>query len=186
MAKPGDVIENPAIGDRIVFLKTARETNGELLEFEILVQPSAIGPPVHIHPGSEERFQVLQGSLQARVDDREMSFSEGDEFIVPANTPHTWWNAGAVEALVLVGFRPASRMETFLETFYGLAKDGKTNAKGIPNLLQLAVSASAYFDVNHLATPPLAVQKVMFGILRPFARLLGYKADYSYPYKQDR
>ena len=30
MAKAGDVIESPPIGDRIVFLKTARDTNGAL------------------------------------------------------------------------------------------------------------------------------------------------------------
>jgi hypothetical protein len=31
MAKAGDSIESPPIGDRIVFLKTARDTNGALL-----------------------------------------------------------------------------------------------------------------------------------------------------------
>ena len=39
MAKPGDVIENPVTGERIVFRKTARETNGELLQFELLLKP---------------------------------------------------------------------------------------------------------------------------------------------------
>jgi hypothetical protein len=32
MAKAGDTIESPLSGARIVFLKTARDTNGELLQ----------------------------------------------------------------------------------------------------------------------------------------------------------
>jgi hypothetical protein len=58
MAKSGEFIENPAIGDRIVFRKTAQETKGELLEFEMFVQPSAAGPPLHIHP----KFVFLPGA----------------------------------------------------------------------------------------------------------------------------
>ena len=73
-------------------------------------------------------------------------------------------------------------MDTFLETIYGLAQDGKTDAKGMPNLLQLAVFASAYFDTNHLARPPLVVQRLLLGGLAVIGRLAGYRADYPYPY----
>ena len=182
MAKSGQVIENPAIGDRVVFRKTAQETGGKLLEFEIFVQAAAAGPPVHIHPHSEETFTVLEGSLDASVDGRKMSIEAGEVLSIAAGTPHTWWNSGESEAHVLVQFSPASRMETFLETFYGLARDGKTNAAGVPSLLQLAVTAPTYFEVNHLANPPLPLQKALFGVLRPIGRLMGYKADYPYPY----
>jgi hypothetical protein len=85
---------------------------------------------------------------------------------------------------VRVWVEPASRMESFLETIYGLAHDGRTNAKGMPNPLQLAVFSQAYFDVNHVARPPLAVQRVLFGILAPIGRLLGYRPDHPYPYPE--
>lgn len=184
MAKPGDVIENPLIGDRIVFHRTRDETNGELLEFDLYVQPGAAGPPRHVHPHSEERFQVLRGHLRAEVDGRAMTLSEGDTFTVAAGVPHTWWNEGELQAQVRVTLQPEGGMESFLETIYGLAKDGKTNAKGIPSVLQLAVTASAYFDTNYVAAPPLAVQKIAFAVLRPVAYLLGYRADYPYPYEK--
>jgi len=183
MAKSGQIIENPFIGDRVVFRKTAQETNGDLMEVEIFAQPAAAGPPVHIHPNSEEKFTVLKGSLDASVDGKAMRFGEGETFNVAAGVPHTWWNSSESEAHVLVQFSPASRMETFLETFYGLAKDGKTNSDGVPSFWQLAVTAPTYFDVNHLANPPLPVQKALFGVLRPIGRLLGYKSDYPYPYE---
>ena len=182
MAKSGQIIENPMIGDRVIFRKTAQETNGELLEFELFAPPAATGPPPHVHPTSDESFTVLRGTLDALVDGESLKFGEGETFHVAAGVPHTWWNSGKSEVHVLVQFSPASRMETFLETFYGLAQDGKTNAEGVPGFLQLAVTAPTYFDVNHLAAPPLTVQKALFGLLRPIARLLGYQPDYPYPH----
>ena len=62
MARPGAVIENPVIGDRITFLRTTAETAGELLEFDIFARAGAQGPPEHIHPHSTERFEVLRGT----------------------------------------------------------------------------------------------------------------------------
>jgi quercetin dioxygenase-like cupin family protein len=183
MAKSGQIIENPMIGDRIIFRKTTQDTNGETLEFEMFVKPGATGPPLHIHPNSKEAFRVLEGKLDAAVDGRTLSLGDGESFVVEAGIPHTWWNSGEGEAHVLVQFSPASRMETFLETFYGLAKDGKADSNGVPGFLQLAVIAPTYFDVNHLAIPPLTLQKILFGILSPIGRLLGYKSDYPYPYE---
>ena len=36
--------------------------------------------------------------------------------------------------------RPALNSETFFETLYGLARDGKTDENGVPNFLQQAVT----------------------------------------------
>ena len=43
--------------------------------------------------------------------------------------------------------RPAKRFEAFMRNMIGLAQDGKTDPKGMPNLLQLAVIASEFNDV---------------------------------------
>lgn len=185
MARPGDIIENPVIGDRIVFRRTRDETDGELLEFELYAQPSASGPPRHVHRHSEERFEVIQGQLRVEVGDQVMSFGEGEAFTVAPGVAHTWWNDGETEARVQVRLQPEAGMEAFLETMYGLAKDGKTNAQGLPNLLQLAVTASAYRDASYVTTPPLIVQKLLFAVLAPIARRLGYRAEYPYPYGKD-
>ena len=39
MARAGDVLENPATGERLVFLRTAAETGGEVLEYELEFVP---------------------------------------------------------------------------------------------------------------------------------------------------
>ena len=185
MARPGAVIENPVIGDRVVFRQTTAETAGALLEFDMFVRPGAPGPPDHVHPGSGERFEVLRGTLRARVAGTERVVAAGEVLTVPAGTLHTWWNAGEDEAQVRVELTPAGKMERFLETIYGLASAGRTNRKGVPGFPQLSVFAPAYFDTNHIVRPPLAVQRVIFGLVAPFARLLGYRPDYPYPYPDD-
>jgi mannose-6-phosphate isomerase-like protein (cupin superfamily) len=78
-SKPGDVIENKLAGDRIVFLRTGRETNGELLELDCFLQPGGQGPPEHIHPHQEERFIVLSGAFTIRIAGTETTLGAGEE-----------------------------------------------------------------------------------------------------------
>jgi hypothetical protein len=66
----------------------------------------------------------------------------------------------------------------FFETFFGLAKDGKTNRKGLPNAVRLAVLIHEYEDELRLARPPFLVQKALFWPLAALGRLLGYRGWY--------
>jgi quercetin dioxygenase-like cupin family protein len=182
MAQSGATIENPVIGDRVVFLRTTAETAGEALEFDLYATAGANGPPPHVHPQATERFEVIRGRLRARVAGVEHVLAPGDSLIVPPGTLHTWWNSGDEEVQVRVLLTPAGRMEAFLETIYGLALTGRTNQAGIPSFLQLAVFAPAYWDTNHVVNPPLFVQRIVFSIVGPIARLLGYQPDVPYPY----
>ena len=67
MAKAGDSIESPPIGDRIVFLKTARDTNGALLQFDDYLKVGGNGPVEHIHTRQEERLDVVSGIMRAKA-----------------------------------------------------------------------------------------------------------------------
>lgn len=88
------------------------------------------------------------------------------------------------KAHIVVEVRPAARFEEAISNTFGLALDGRTNAKGMPNLLQLALIARESEDVLYFTHPPRAVQKILFGVLAPIARLLGYKG--SHPEHLDR
>jgi hypothetical protein len=99
--------------------------------------------------------------------------------VVPPGTPHRFWNAGEEEAHFLCEVRPALQFEQLIETMFALAADGKTNDKGMPNLLQLAVIADATFDTVRLPFPPAWVQRLGLSVLAPIGSLLGYMPVYT-------
>ena len=147
--------------------------------------PLCAVPGTHVHPKQEERFEVISGTLGSHVAGVERIHEAGEVVTAPAGSVHTVWNAGGEEEEVhaLVEFRPALRQETVLETVTGLARDGKTNKAGVPkNPLRLALIMHDYEDEVYFAQPPLFVQRVIFGVLAKVGRLLGYRAEYPYPY----
>jgi mannose-6-phosphate isomerase-like protein (cupin superfamily) len=177
MARAGETIENPVTGERITWIETAQTTGGELLSFDLYIAPGAAVAAEHRHVRQEERFRVSAGAiaLEAAGEPREVGLQEEAE--VPAGVPHRWWNEDQEEAVVRVELRPALDTETFFETFFGLGRDGKTNGKGIPGLLQIAVAFRDLGDsCPSLTKPPAVVQRAVFATLAPLGRLLGRRA----------
>jgi hypothetical protein len=74
---------------------------------------------------------------------------------------------------------PALEFERLIATMYTLAADGKTNKKGMPNPLRLAVIANNHFDDVRLPGIPHALQKLALAMGAPVGRLVGYGATYD-------
>src|SRR5215207_7109618 len=180
MAKAGDEIVNPRTGQRMVFLETGQETGGQLLRIDSFNPPTGVPEPEHVHPFQESGAEVISGSLRFSVGGEDRSVKAGESITIPANAPHHFWNDGEEEAHSVGWFRPALKIDHFFEMFFGLAQDGKLNEQGLPSLLQLAVSIPYFGDEIRLVSPPWAVQRLIFGVLAPVGRLLGYRLEYSY------
>jgi quercetin dioxygenase-like cupin family protein len=178
MLKAGDVLENPVTGERAVIRVGTVESSGELLVADLYVRPGGAVMGEHVHPEIEESFTVVRGRLGYRLDGREGVAEPQERLHVPRGTVHDWWNAGNEEAQVLVELSPGARFDEMIRNAFGLARDGKTDAKGQPNLLQVALFAREFDDVIRFTKPPRPVQRLSFGILAPVARLLGYRGSY--------
>ncbi len=178
MSKAGDVVENPVTGERGVIRVGTEDSDGELLIVDLYVRPGGAVAGEHVHPIIQETFAVVAGRVGFRIDGRESVAGPGERLHVRPGTAHDWWNAGDEEAHVVIEIRPGRRFEEAILNTFGLAQDGKTNAKGMPNLLQAALIAREFEDVLYFTKPPRAIQKVLFAILAPIARLLGYKGSY--------
>ncbi len=186
MARAGDVIEH-LTGERFEFRKTARDTGGELLRIEALVEPRGFAAAEHVHPKQDERFEILSGTFNYRLDGVEREAGAGEVVEIPKGRPHVWRNGGNGDLHMFLEFRPALRSEEFFESYFGLGQDGKTDPKtGLPNLIRMAVLLHEFRDEIHLVKPPLLVQRVFFGALALVGRLLGYPARYPYPYPRGR
>jgi quercetin dioxygenase-like cupin family protein len=176
MIRAGDRLENPVTGEVLVFHRTAEETGGESVLVEVIVRPHGFVAAAHVHPFQTERFEVLEGRLGLRIDGKELEAGPGDVAVVPPGTPHRFWNAGEDEARFQCEVRPALQFESLIETMFTLAAQGKTNRKGLPNPLQLAVIARAHFDTVRLPFPPAALQQAALAVGAPIGRLFGYRS----------
>ena len=180
MPQEGTAIDNPVTGERIEFRRTTDGTGGDALVFDYYLRPGgfAVGKVDHVHPRQEERFEVREGRLGVRIDGDEWTATPGTRFAVLPGTPHTVWNDGSETMHAVAEIRPALDIETFFETTYGLAREGKTNAAGLPGPLQLAVLADEFRDEIRLAAVPRPLYRGAAAALAPVGRLAGYRVRY--------
>lgn len=176
--KPQTII-NPVTGQQLTFLQTSADTQGQLLEMESLYPAHSIEPPAHYHPIQQEIFTVQKGQIKVRMNGTVTTKKAGDEFRIAPNTVHSMWNDSDEETILNWKVAPALQTEQFFRTTYGLAQDGKVNAEGSPNLMQASLLLSQYFNEFRLVKPSYPVQRLVFGILKPIASMMGYKAIYS-------
>jgi mannose-6-phosphate isomerase-like protein (cupin superfamily) len=182
MAVAGDIFTNPVTGERAVVRVGEEDGDPTRVLTDLYVAPGGRVAGAHVHDAFSERFEVISGTVGLRVGDRSDVGGPGTVREVPPGTPHDWWNAGEDEAHVLVELRGPEavlrRFEDLLVTLFGLAHEGRVNAQGMPDPLQLAVIAREYAEVVRFLRPPRPVQVVLFAVLAPLGRLTGRRATY--------
>jgi len=132
MARAGDELVNPASGKRIVFLQTAADTYGQLLEMDDFWTRPGHRTAEHIHPEMQERWEVIAGTVCFCIAGVERIAGPGEVVIAPAGVPHLAWNPDPAPVHLRIQMRPALRWERFVERLFALARDGHTDEQGIP------------------------------------------------------
>jgi quercetin dioxygenase-like cupin family protein len=176
MIRTDDRLENPVTGEVMIFRRTSRDTDGEAALVETIVHPGGFVAAAHVHPHQTERFEVLDGRLGLQVGSRRLEAGPGEVAIVEPGTAHRFWNAAETDVRFLCEVRPALEFESLIETMFTLAGQGKTNRKGMPNPLRLAVIARSHFDTVRLPFPPAGLQRAALAVGASLGRLLGYRA----------
>ena len=170
---PVDQLENPVTRERFAI----RDRGPGTLVLEVRVPPDMIRPPAHLHRSQRESFEILRGQVTVQTGRERHTLRPGDRITVAPATPHTWWNSGDDEAVLLAEFRPPGQAQSFFETFCGMAAEGRCTAQGSPPFLQIVASAR-WWDM-YLAGPPVTLQRALFAALGPVARLRGYRTSYQ-------
>ena len=176
MAYTGQTIENPTSGERITFTQTAADTRGELLAFDMTLSVDGHVPGAHVHPEQEERFEIVSGTMKFRMNGEKIVAGPGDVVTVPPGARHKFANGGDEPVEVRVEVRPAMKMEHLLENTVALAKEGKTNRKGMPKPLHLALFVHEFRDEVHAPFPPAWMQRASLAPLAAIARARGHAA----------
>ena len=179
MAYAGQTLENPISGEKITFIRTSADTDGELLEIELELSPDGAVPGAHIHPEQEERFEILEGTMAFRMGLKKIVAGPGEVVTVPAGRVHAFRNAGDDTAKVRVEVRPALAMERLFETTVELAEEGRTTGKGMPKPLDLALFVREFSREVQAPFPPAPVVRAMLAPLAWMATRKGHGERYA-------
>jgi quercetin dioxygenase-like cupin family protein len=170
MAYAGQMVENPVTGERIVFRQTSADTNGELVAIDLALPVGGHVPGMHIHPLQEERFEVTAGKMKFRYGLKTIVAEAGETVVVPAGKIHNFAQHGDEPSQCRVEIRPALKMEQLFETTVRLAQEGRTNRKGMPKPLDLALFVEEFKDEVKAPFPPAPVVRALMAPLRALAR----------------
>jgi quercetin dioxygenase-like cupin family protein len=160
MIRTGDSIANPVTGETVTFKRTSADSDGEFVIAEVTLEPGGTVAGLHVHPNQTETFRILDGAVGFRRGRRRLVATTGETVVVEPGTAHAFWNAGEGQAQFLCEIRPALGFERLLETMFALARDGKTNRRGVPHPLRLAAIADHHRNDVQLPILPLPVQRL--------------------------
>ncbi len=96
-----------ARGSVMLFKALAEQDGGDLSLMERTLPPGGRRPPPHRHANCSEAYFVLDGLVSVTVEDEELAVGAEGFVLVPRGTAHTFGNATASEARLLVIHAPA-------------------------------------------------------------------------------
>lgn len=170
-------ISNPATGERIVFDEDA--STDERLVWDEWRPANHEPPPTHVHPATEERFVVREGTLVVQLNGVDNRLDDGEDITVPPQTPHRSYTEDD-PARFRREVAPPGQWREFLTDRFAYYHTGE-NVSVIGELLQTALWLRVYPDVVVPQRPPRAVQRLLFPVLATVARATGRTAHHPYP-----
>jgi mannose-6-phosphate isomerase-like protein (cupin superfamily) len=133
-AKTGDTLTMPD-GTMFLIVESAADSAGERIEFEITMNPGAMGPPKHFHPRQEESWNVLEGELSVFVDEEWRPLAAGESLSIPPNTVHTLRNRSSGPVRFRDIHEPALDFQEYIEELDAQAAAGKLTSSMTPSTL---------------------------------------------------
>ncbi|MEM7117388.1 MAG: cupin domain-containing protein [Chloroflexota bacterium] len=175
----GRILDNPQTKEKITFLKTAEDTNGEYVRMQIVLPPGG-HVPMNVHQAYSEGYEVVNGRLDVAIGEKDNHkvIGAGNKILAEKGIAHHYWNDSQDPVEFIVEVRPARQFEKFMRIIVGLGKEGKLNKDGAPkNIFQLAMIVR--LSEAYLHGLPLGLQKFLFDtIIYRLARLFGYSEDF--------
>jgi quercetin dioxygenase-like cupin family protein len=131
----------------------------------------------HIHPFADEEFTIKSGRLVLSIAGERRTLNAGESFLVRRGTPHYFRNGHDGETLFSARFSPGQQfLRFFLNMALGTADNPQWyDERGEPPLALRALALHAYAGHGYSAEFPVLVQRALFAVLTPVARLRGYR-----------
>jgi hypothetical protein len=137
--------------------------------------PHGSPPPKHFHPAQDERFEVIEGRLNVRVDGEERVLAAGDSVQIPSDSVHQMWNPNDAPARAIWQTFPRGRTEEWFRAIDRLHREGRVGRNGMPGPLAFGVLLTEHRDVFRLAGPDLLLRPAL-AALGMLGRARGHRA----------
>jgi len=180
MLHAGDRFENPATKESGRIITAAADTEGRYMQAETRLRPGGGVPLAHRHRECAERFEVVVGELTVELDGERRTLVAGEQISVPIGTAHRYFNRSDEDVVFHFEVWPAARFEAMVVTLFALAMEGKTDAKGAPSPLQMAVILDEFDDVLEPVGPPRWLQRLAIPALARIGRARGLRPVYPH------
>ena len=155
-----ELVEDPLFHQRYRMSR-----NGDALRIEIWTDPGGGVTVEHLHPHSEERFEVYEGEVTFKVEGQERKLGPGETIAALPGVRHAYQNTGDGQAHLAAEAEPALDLQQSIEEAAAMAREGKFTPSGRPKpgaVLEAAEFAHRYRETTVLLSPPPFVQRVLF------------------------
>jgi mannose-6-phosphate isomerase-like protein (cupin superfamily) len=171
-------IQNRHTGE-ILRLSRVRDAQGQIvLKLDGSLPPGTSGPPLHVHFHEREEGTVRAGTLGAQVGKEKIVVRTGGTAAFAAGSLHKWWNAGD-DVLEFSGYAiPAVDLDRFLQGLFAVLN---ASPNGRPSIFYLAHVLWRHRKTQLIATPPQAIQRIVFPVILLIGRVLGKYRGSSWP-----
>lgn len=123
------------------------ESTSECLTGEVWLGKGTQGPPLHIHPHSQENLEVLEGKVSVYENGKWQVIKKGEKRSIPPGEIHTFRTVPDSDARMNFSFLPAHNFEGFLKDTEHLIRSGKlTSYQNINGLIYSSMLVKKYKD----------------------------------------
>jgi quercetin dioxygenase-like cupin family protein len=109
----GDAPARTVAGGSVTIRLRSEQTGDTLALIENVLPAGFGGMPLHVHPGFDEAFYVLDGELTFRVGDEVIAAAPGALVFVPGDVPHTFAELSGAPARFLLWTTPGGHERYF-------------------------------------------------------------------------
>ena len=162
--QPSEIVRDPVHRSRYSFAR-----DGENMTVETWIEPGG-GLPPHLHPRQEERWSVIEGSIQLRLgSEKRVIGPEDGEVVVKPGTVHGFKSVTGSDTHMRCYVIPALGLESFLTESAAAAQDGLLLRGDIPRGIKGARWAARFLkryqeDVV-MTWPPRFAQRALIALL---------------------
>jgi quercetin dioxygenase-like cupin family protein len=171
-------LENRHTGETLR-MHRERDVSGQVV---LIVQGSlpagSKGPPPHVHLREREEGRVQAGTLGAQIGEQTLVVQTGGSAAFPAGVIHSWWNAGETVLEFNGRVIPAVDLDQFLQALFAVLNASATNR---PSIFYLTHVLWRHRRTQAIATPPVAIQRILFPVVLLIGRVLGKYKGQGWP-----